>query len=268
MNRAERDDLVRRIRAADEAMGEPGLSTRENVIRRERLLALLAEYADRLPRPVLSICPFTGERYLRTFDPFGLDGPYWDARCMVPFDEPRASPCFQVLLGACDLKGRTPAEVDEQVVPGPSVPFVVPELLALPGMVAVIGRLSFASGDVGYPIAYFSDQPIAPESLHQEWGRLDYWFKRSDGRDAAWLVSTAEWDFELAPWIEKGKVLWIEPDLDAAGQPLVLRRANDPDSPACPFVNLPGERAPQQIEGGERDLLPLPDGTPIDPFNE
>ncbi len=267
MNRAERDDLVRRIRAAEEALAESGLKKRENVRRREALHALVAEYADRLPRMLLSICPFTGRKYKRSFDPFGLDGPAWDARCMVPFDDPDPGPHFRLLLGAYDLCGREPTEVQEEVQPGPAVPFVVPKLLALPGMVAVISRLTFATGDTGYPIVYFSDQPTPPEKLHQEWGRLDYWFQREGEQDAGWLASNYEWDFDLAPWIDQGKVLWIEPDVDGKDQPKLYKKA-DPGAPACPFVNLQGDRAPQLISDGEVDLLPLPNGTPFNPFDE
>lgn len=268
MNRSERDDLCRRIRAADDALGEVGLSPRENVRRRERLQALLAEYADRLPRARLSIDPFTGRVYTRSFDPFGLDGPAWDARCRVPFDDPDPGPNFRVLLGAVDLRGRTPTEVIEEVRPGPEVPFVVPALLALPGMVAVISQLTFATGDIGYPIAYFSDQPTRPEALHQEWGRLDYWFSRGKGEDAGWLVSNYQWDFELEPWIKRGKVLWVEPAIDSTSEEPTLRRYSDPDAPSCPYVGFPGAQAPQRILGGFVDLLRLPTGTPLNPFDE
>jgi hypothetical protein len=266
MNRAERDDLVQRIRAAADAAGEAGLSMREDALRRERLLVLVGEYADRLPRPVLSIDPFTRKPYRRTFDPFGVDGPYWDARTFVETDDPDPGPSFRVLLGGLDLRGRTPSEVSEQVRPGPPVPFVVPALLALPGMVAVIGRLTFATGDIGYPIAYFADQPTDPAKLHQEWARLDFWFQRP-GEDAGWLSSNYRWDFDLEPWIAQGKVLWVEPDLDTPEATLTLRRGTDPGA-ACPYVGLPGTRAPQQILGGELDLLKLPSGVPLSPFDE
>lgn len=274
MNRSERDDLAGRIRAASAALVEPG-SRRESVLRRERLLALLAEYGDRLPRLVLSICPFTGKAYRRAIDPFGLDGPFWDARSMVPIDDPDPGPHFRLLLGAWDLRGRATPEVEEEVRPGPSVPFVVPDLLALPGMVAVIARMVIpGTEDIAYPIAYFSDQPTPPQCLHQEWGRLDYWFNLPGRSDAAWLVSNAEWDFDLDPWIARAKVFWIEPDLathppgEGPAPALVLRRASDPGAPLCPYANLPGERAPQRLLGGERDLLPLPEGATLNPFEE
>jgi hypothetical protein len=265
VNRAERDDLVKRIREADEALGQVGLGVAENVRRRELLQSLLGEYADRLPRAVLSIDPFTDRVYKRSFDPFGLDGPAWDARTMVPFDDPDPGPNFQVLLGAYDLRGRAPAEVNEEVWPGPPIPFVVPALLALPGMVAVIGRLTMENGDIGYPIAYFSDQTVSKRDLHQEWGRLDYWFKDPGAVDASWLASNYEWDFELAPWIERGKVLWIEPNVDDPSGALTLKRAGDG---ACPYVGLAGERSQQLVSGGELELVELPTGEPFTPFDE
>lgn len=263
MNRSERDALVAAILAAEDALMKTGLPAREQVVRRERWYALLGEYADRLPRVRLSICPITGKPLKRAFDGFGLDGPFWVTRCPVSIEEPEAPDTFRVLLGAVDLQGRAPIEVVEEVRPGPAVPFVVPELLALPGMRAVVSRVALESGDVTYPIAYFSDQPTAPEDLHQPWARLDFWFKPEEGGDASWSASNAAWDFDLDPYLDARQLGFIHPD-----DPDRVWHRGDDGCPPYPFDGLTGDRAPQNISGGERWLLPLPDGTPLNPFEE
>ncbi len=51
------------------------------------------------------------------------------------------------------------------------------------------------------------------------------------------------WDFELAPWIQAGKLLWIAPGDDA----LALRS----DVDACPYLALPGHRGITRLQDGE-----------------
>ena len=53
----------------------------------------------------------------------------------------------------------------------------------------------------------------------------------------------ATFEYELAPWIDRGKLSWIAPG-DAA---LTLRStAKD-----CPYLGLDGVREPQHIEAGK-----------------
>jgi len=154
---------------------------------------------------------------------------------------------------------RTPKEATREVIPGPEVPFVVPRLLSLPGMVAVIGEVRSQTGDVGYPVAYFSEQEIAPEKLHQFWLRQDFWFKTEAG-DASWIIASDTWDFDLKPWVDKKKVLWVG---EKDGKPAAL--SADSGKP-CPYVNLPGERRPQIVSFGEREWGEVPSGVPFNPF--
>lgn len=265
MNKAERDDLSKRIRDADALLSDWAAPARERTLRIERHGALLGELGDRLPRAVLSIDPFTEKPVKRVFDPFGLDSAFWPPKPLLPLDHPDPGPHFQVLLGAVDFAGRAPVEVDGTVRPGPGAPFVVPDMLNEPGMVAVVGRLVFPSGDVAYAIAYFSDAPVDPAGLHQEWGRDEFWFIDPESGEPAWLASNAEWDFELGPWVERDKLLWIEGNLAEEGARLVLRRRADGP---CPFVGLGGVRQPQIVQGGGVDLEPLPNGVPFEPFAE
>jgi hypothetical protein len=265
LTRKERDDLLvqmttidRRLYPDDQTETPHG---RVAATLRETYYQLLAAYADRLPRIVMSACPFTGQTLERAFDPFGLDGPWWYQDREVEIAEPEAPATFKVLLGALALRGRTPTEARADVIPGPEVPFVVPRLLRLPGMVCVVSQLTLTTGDTAYPIAYFSPEEIAPKQLHQPWLRQELWFKADESANA-WLIANDAWDFDLEPWVASGKLRWIEPT-DAEAR-VVDGRAGR----ACPYVDLPGDRAPQLISSGDRELLELPDGTPINPFED
>jgi hypothetical protein len=262
LTRSARDELVQRIYQLEASLfrrpGAPELTMAERPLAKERLFATYGEYADRLPRVRLSSCPYCGEPLKRVFDPFGMDGPWWHVDVQVKYDEPAACDHFRVLLGAVNLGDRVPEEVRGEVRPGPEVPFVVPALLALPGMLAVVGRLQLATGDVAYPIAYFSDQPTRPVSLHQPWCRNMYWFQTDDGR-AAWSTANDIFDFDLRPYVESGQLRWV--DL-AADESEVLTGARE-----FPFFAVGGVRERQQIASGERAFLGLPTGEPLDPFD-
>ena len=262
--RTERDAILARIRELEAKIwpeSDPAPHAPERARMLDTLYALQGEYADRLPRVVMGGCPFTGAPLKRSIDPYGLDGPWWTKDRTFTPQEPAAPPSFRVLLGALDLRGRTPAEAGELVLAGPAVPYVVPRLMAFPGMVAVISRLELATGDLAYPIAYFSTADIHPAELHQAWTRGELWYETDSGEEG-WAVMNDEWDFDLAPWIAKGAVRWIAP-----GDP--QHRVIDGSSgAACPFAGLEGERLPQFISTGEVELGDLPDGVPPQPFEE
>ncbi len=259
-----RDKLVARIKELSDVVDGPGPSTLDEHAKgrlRDEMMAALAEYADRLPRVVMGVCPFTGEALRRSFDPYGFDGPWWHKTRTFPIEEPRPPASFKVLLGAVALHGRTPAEATEEVIPGPEVPFVVPRLLSLPGMIAVVSRLDMVTGDVAYPVAYFSDAAVSPRQLHQFWCREEFWFKDDQGK-SGWLIATDPWDFDLAPWVASGKLRWLRPGEPERG--LVDGSSGE----ACPYVDLPGDREAQGMEQGQRGLMPPPDGAPSMPFGE
>lgn len=257
----QRDALVARLRELDTRLypdvGEPP-PVDESVQLREEYYQTLGEYADRLPRMRLSVCPHCDTPLKRVFDPFGLDGPWWFTDVEVTFEEPAACEHFRILLGALHLGGRVPTEATSEVRPGPEAPFVVPELLELRGMVAVVGRLTLATGDLAYPIAYFADQPTRPEDLHQSWCRTAFWFSDEQG-NPGWYTSNSVWDFDLRPHVERGRLRWVRLE-DTAGGVLTI------DDGPCPFLDLPGDREMQQIVGGERELIGAPTGEPLDPF--
>lgn len=224
---------------------------------RDTYYALLGEYSDRLPRVPLSVCPFTGLPLVRSFDPFGFDGPWWQKDRTFTPEEPGAPPTFRVILGAVDLRGREPAEAGPIVLAGPAVPYVVPRLLGLPGMVAVMHRVELQTGDVAWPIAYFSSDETPPWQLHQDWTRPERWFKAEDGSDS-WLLANDTWDFDLAPWIERGQLRWVA----ERGGKLVTLGAGE----RCPWLDVPGDRVPQELAGGVRELGDPPTGEAAAPF--
>ncbi len=218
---------------------------------------LLDEYAEILPFVPVGRCPFTGDILEYVLDPLGLDGMWWCPNVLAKYPEPHASQHFRTLLGAIDFHGRIPAEakVHREVRPGPGVPFVVPQMLTIPGMRAVIAQVDLALGDTGYAISYFSEGPVHGGYLHQPWGRNAYQVFDADGNYEAWSTSSEAWDYALGPWLDRELLLWIEPG-DAK---LVLHKGKP-----CPYENLAGTRAPQEISEGTIYLLTSPSGGPVD----
>jgi hypothetical protein len=127
-------------------------------------------------------------------------------------------------------------------------------------MIAVIGRTELLTGDAAYPIGYFSDQEISPLHLHQPWCRTMYWFKDEDG-NPVWSVANDEFDFDLLPHVERGKLKWVELDHPDSG---VFPK----DGEVFPWSGLEGDRERQQLVAGERELLGLPTGEVLNPFEE
>lgn len=264
LNRQERDTLVEELKTLTGGLYPQDRSLspdeREVALLRERYYAVLGEYADRLPRMVLSRCPHCETPLKRAFDPYGLDGPWWWLIPLCKFEEPQCCDHFKVLLGAVDLHGREPIEVDTEVRPGPDVPFVVPALLASPGMIVVVGKIALSTGDTAYPIAYFSTSEIEPIQLHQPWCRNELWFTDEDD-NPCWTAANDVFDFDLLPYVTDGRMRWV--DLDDPKVPLYPAAGEK-----CPFLNLSGDRERQQIVGGSRELIGLPDGEPLNPFEE
>lgn len=262
MNADERHRLLERYRAARaKRFAPPDQQPKGAALRRldDQIEGLREEYAARLPRVALSRCPYCQEPLRRAIDPYGLDGPWWLALGLVQPEEPAACEHFAVLLGALNLRGREPREVEDAVEPGPEVPFVIPRLLALPGMRAVASSLTLAHGDVGYPIAYFGDPPPPSEELHQPWARRSYQVVDADGKPQGFSIKSDPLDVDLGRWLETGALQWIAPD-DAA---LALRTGKD----GCPYLGLRGDPRPQEIQNGRRGFQIPPDGRDADPFD-
>lgn len=218
MRQAEEEDSDQLFDQADELFGQAQ--------------ALRQDYFDRLPRIVMSCCPYDQKPLVRTFDPYGLDGPWWD-----PDASPEESPpCthFCVLRGALYYNGQRPVAGDTEVHPGPEVPYVVPRLLETPGMAAVIGRIEMQNGYVAYPIAYFAEKRPPVEELVPAWPRTMYLYETQLG-EPGWKTDEDPWDFDLRPWLRQGKLKWCPPDSDNS-------TLSDEPTEKCPYLDLPGRR--------------------------
>lgn len=214
---------------------------------------LLGEYVENVPHVAVSRCPICGQVLELAIDLGGLDSPWWWDACPEPFAPPRACEHFQVFLGAVDFHGRAPTEVNVWgVLPGPGAPFVIERLLSMDGMKAVISALRIGASDTGYLVAYFSEEPVEQSALHQEWRRQTWTLFNEDGDPVAQNVVNDPWDFDLVPWLESGRLLWITPD-DAD---LALKSGRP-----CPFEGLEGVHSKQIVGSGEIRLGAAPDGT-------
>ena len=222
---------------------------------------LSAAYFAGLPRIPLSKCPHTGQPLVKAFDPWGVDGFWWQEGEAGSCSEPPAPPTFAVLTGALNLAGKPPLggkTADAHV--GPPMPFVIPRILDMPDMIAVISCLSMACGYKAYPIAYFTTTKPAPGTLTSTWRRTSYGWVDETG-DPATSYPTDPWDFELGPWIDRGKVQWIAPD----DSTLQLQSGT---AAKCPYVGMEGRHMRQIIRADKLKLEPPPNGEEINPFGD
>ena len=140
-----------------------------------------------------------------------------------------------------------------------AVPFVVPRLMALAGMVCVLyATARMVAGSTAYFMSYFADPPAPAAEGHQPWLRTQYWY-RDAGGNPLWNTSNDAWDFDIAAWleVEPRRLGWI----DADDRDLVIRWNAASD---CPYIDLPGRRHPVSIRQGRAFDLPIPDGTPVE----
>ena len=212
----------------------------------------------------LSRCPYTMEVVYHSIDIYGLDGLWWDNEVPIrPVDVLPST--FFTLNGALKF-GYAIEKTPFPVRPGPEVPYVVPEVLSVPGIKAVISATTVGA-HTAYPIFYFiEDWGSAVEPMNL-WG-ANYWQyldregtlkyneyggvpieddsyleeedgTTDDGEDADYTV-----DFDLRKWIEQGKLLWIEP-----GDGSFTLKSG---AAGCPYINLEGSRAFSVVRDGER----------------
>src|SRR5262245_54282021 len=152
----ERDRLLADIDSAYVMYREAGERDDDKAEARHlaRAEKLESEYWRRLPRTAMACCPHCGSTFVSPFDPFDLVGLWWrgDEDDTPP---PVACPHFVLRRGAVHFHGK-PARAGRSVRTGPEVPYLLPRLLTMPGMVAVIGELAMDNGYTAYPILYFT----------------------------------------------------------------------------------------------------------------
>ena len=237
-------------------------STNADYDQRQAVIAqsgsILQRYFDSLPRELMSRCPLTSMPLVKALDPWGVDGFWWQEMKIRNTPEPPPPSTFRVLRGALSLNGLPPLGGHDQAHVGPDVPYVIPRILEMPTMVMVVSSLHMQNGYIAYPLAYYSTQPPPIGSLVATW-RMQTYSYLDPQHGHAWSMPSDPWDFELRPWIERGKVFWIEPgdpQLIVKGGPWV----------AYPFKDLQGQRLVQTIVRDRLLASPPPDGTPYEPF--
>ena len=209
---------------------------------RDEARAVAAEYEAATPIVALSRCPFTGEVFETSLDLFGIDGLWWIYDRDIRPHVDTIGTLF-AFTGALVIDGPV-ADVPTLAMVGPGRPFVVPRILDHPALRAVVSSVLIGE-HVGFPIVYFA-QPI-PADLERvdDWGHSIHYF--TDGAGNPTSAHATEYDpdkdFDLAPWIERGKLSWI----DAGDLDLTLRS----DVQACPYLGLDGPTGRQYIEGGQ-----------------
>jgi hypothetical protein len=217
---------------------------------REALAELKAteeEYFRRLPHLVMAPCPYCGEPLRRAFDPLGVDGLWW--RSDAQPEEPQPCMHFCVLLGAVSLGSYRPRP-DFDVHLGPGAPFVMPKLMAEPGMIAAVAEVPIVEGALAYAIAYFAARRPPVQTLTAPWARTNFVYTTQLG-EHAWrraeepsgAPDDRTWDFALEPWLQAGRLRWCEPGTDRT-------KLSTAATAACPFVDLPGPRTPQVLRPG------------------
>lgn len=226
----------------------------------KRIREIIQCYNDQAPIISLSRCPFCQAINYHSFDFYDLDGLWWwseegwgrtiDNGCR-PRKRHRPCPHFWSLSGAVNIRGTvSPSPISVQ--PGPEVPFVFTHTLNVPSIKVVISQLSVGA-HTAYPIVYFSDvKPVPRKEVRpyfNEWANSCAFIAQSKTgiADAAqdnlyypmadaksYYLSRAADDFDLAPWIEQGRVLWIAP----GDESLTLHQQVE----GCPYLNLPGRQ--------------------------
>ncbi|WP_369636528.1 hypothetical protein [Nocardia sp. JMUB6875] len=205
---------------------------------------LRKRYMEWLPEVPVARSPFTDELTTWPIDTVDLDGWFWNwanpirrRKSVVPAD-------WLAMGGAMRLvEPLTPLPFDF-CMPGPDVPYVVPRLLNLPETRAVLSQVVIGH-HTGWTITYFTTRRPHRFPLENLWGSQEYDIYDDSGHWRAWSEhpqDLAEYSFDLRPWLEAGKLLWVAP-----GDPAAALRSGAAD---CPYLDLPGHRRMQMISEG------------------
>ncbi len=210
----------------------------------EEINGLWEQYLAALPVVALSRSPLSGDLLEYAIDVTGVDGLWWN--CNQPLRPLQQLPADFVGLAGALCVGTPLEKTPFEVRPGPEVPYVVPRLLAAPGICAVLSQVQIGP-HVGYAITYFAEHPEQVANRINTWGTDFYEVVDSQGiltwsRDGD--NAALDRDFDLKPWMEAGKLLWIQP-----GDTSMTIRS---DTQACPFLALKGSRMDSVLFDGMR----------------
>ena len=211
-----------------------------------RLRAIYDYYTDGLPRLPLSRCPFCGTEQRISFDASGIDGLWWSN------DEP-ARPaategyCAHWLAQTGALYFVQPLPQSPLLVcPGPAAPYVIAPLLGADQVYAVLS--SWAVGlQRTFLLEYFEPEPNFNRPLCAVWPTNIRPPGVGRAPQAASEILTdfgvQDFDFNLAPWISRQKLFWIEPD----DQSCALHKGLE----GCPYLDFAGTHEMQYLQYGE-----------------
>ncbi len=171
-----------------------------------QLEPIICDYWHWLPPRKLSRCPFCQEDLNLKFDPVDFNGFWWMDRTERTANNQPTCPHFVLLTGAVDRKGNDKQDPLIPIIPGPDKTFVIPTILEKDGMKAVVSDVAMNCGYVAHPIAYFLEDP--PEQLKpdQQWGRKSFYYQPDATKEEVHITED-DFDFEIEPWIEKGKLI-------------------------------------------------------------
>ncbi|WP_067695670.1 hypothetical protein [Nocardia jejuensis] len=223
---------------------DEGGYTAEGKLAISRVFELQDEYRHLLPEVLVARCPFTGTAISWPLDNADLDGWFWNRENPIRRLVNPVARTWLAMGGAIRLT--PPVEPTPfPRMPGPDVPYVVPRILDLADVRAVVSEVPIGP-HTGWAITYFAETRPIGVALENLWGSREYDVYGPGGRWKAWnehRQSIRDYDFDLRPWLDSGKLLWIAPgDVDA-----ILREG----SSECPFVDIDGERRLQLIRNGE-----------------
>lgn len=205
------------------------------------LMDLREKYQAGLPFLPITRCPFSGQVVYHSLDPYGIDGLWWNYEAPVrPVENLPVT--FHAITGAIRLDGSF-GNAPFLCVPGPAVPYVVPKILENDHLRAVVSSLPIGN-NTAYIVAYFTDQedvrvPRVDCLGMNRWEIVDRngTFQWGEG-----LLAAGDYDFDLAGWVERGRLLWIPPD----DRTLTLQKGTY----GCPYLSLPETRRVQRIWQG------------------
>jgi hypothetical protein len=200
-------------------------------LKRQLYLELPATYRAQLPLYTLAICPCCGAAVTEPIDTFSLMGLGWwfdepagfgwfgrkwfDENYLRPAELTQMSyqahcACVQAVMYGVNLQGILPEDVrTSQVVIGSERPGVLRPLMERDGTVAVlrtmpVGRLDDAIWQARYTayfVTYFNRDPMAFKTVLLP--------QNPNHDDFVWPYS--QLDYALQPWVEAGKLFWLNP---------------------------------------------------------
>lgn len=213
-----------------------------------RMYAKIDAYESSLLSIPVSRCPFTGQTLSMPIDVHSFAGPWWNYDDPIrPFCESPSTFCG--FTGGADLQSLN-IPVDHFCKPGPSHPFVISSVLRLPGVKAVLSSVTVGE-TVVYILSHFALRRPPEMPCVNDLGARYFSLIVNDRvlKREGVMLEELELDFDLAPWMRIGKLLWI-----GAQDPSWTLRS---DVGLCPYVNLPGEISMVRISRGVVSRTPI-----------